>query len=351
MNLVAPAASAAAFNAVRRMLSEEVSALRSPAPVAAILAAADESGGSASEGLAGQLAGRVVPATVISRLGAGAGVVDIGGERVAVRAQLPAEGEPVNLRFVGAQATQAATAAGNLPASVTPATGSASASAVSLGPLAQTLSEVANAPLAPLDLGRIAASPGDPRGFAEALAAQVRDSGAFYESHLARWSRGDYPLESIRREPQANAPEPRAAVRPAGDPALAPATSPRATPGIDSASQPIVREQLDLIENRCLTVSMEAWAGQRVDLEIVDEREARGQRADPSGAWSTRIGLDLPNLGRLEASLSLIGDRLRLGVRAADPDALEARGADLGAALKRAGITLTSLRIDRDPDA
>lgn len=352
MNLVAPVASAAAFNAVRRLLNEESGALRSPAPVAAVVALADETGGeTAAAVLPGRLAGRVVPATVITRLDAGSGVVDIGGERVAVRAQLPAAGEPVNLRF---PASQSAAPTASIPATVASAATLApqtTASAVSLGPLAQTLAEVASAPLAPLDLGRIAAPPSDPRAFAAALAEQVRDSGAFYESHLERWSRGDYPLEAIRREPQAGgAADTRPALHPAAtDTPAALATA--GAQGIDAVTQPIVREQLDLIENRCLSVALEAWPGQRVDLEIVDEREGRSGRGDPEGAWSTRLGLELPNLGRVEARLALAGNRLRLAVRAADPDALESRGTDLAVALKGAGITLTSFRIDRDPDA
>lgn len=44
-------------------------------------------------------------------------------------------------------------------------------------------------------------SPAEVQRLATALQDSVQRSGLFYESHLARWVRGQYPLESLRAEP------------------------------------------------------------------------------------------------------------------------------------------------------
>ncbi|MFY0989114.1 flagellar hook-length control protein FliK [Halomonas sp. C05BenzN] len=44
--------------------------------------------------------------------------------------------------------------------------------------------------------------PASPARLAERLQGSVRDSGLFYESHLARWFRGELPREQLQREPQ-----------------------------------------------------------------------------------------------------------------------------------------------------
>lgn len=57
-----------------------------------------------------------------------------------------------------------------------------------------------------------------PAQVAERLQVSVRDSGLFYESHVARWYRGELPREQLQREPQmwrtqTFVPTPPAAVR------------------------------------------------------------------------------------------------------------------------------------------
>ncbi|RTR04423.1 flagellar hook-length control protein FliK [Halomonas nitroreducens] len=55
-------------------------------------------------------------------------------------------------------------------------------------------------PAAPLvSSGQAVASP----ALAERLQGSIRDSGLFYESHLARWYKGELPREQLAREPQA----------------------------------------------------------------------------------------------------------------------------------------------------
>ncbi|GHE21312.1 flagellar hook-length control protein FliK [Halomonas urumqiensis] len=53
----------------------------------------------------------------------------------------------------------------------------------------------------PLPLVAAGQSPA-PAQLAERLQGSVRDSGLFYEAHLARWYRGEMPREQLQREPQ-----------------------------------------------------------------------------------------------------------------------------------------------------
>ncbi|MCK2185114.1 hypothetical protein MYL53_14010, partial [Halomonas sp. YJPS3-2] len=54
-------------------------------------------------------------------------------------------------------------------------------------------------PAAPLLAAGQAATP---EQLAQRLAGSIRDSGLFYESHLARWFQGDLPRQQLNREPQ-----------------------------------------------------------------------------------------------------------------------------------------------------
>lgn len=76
-----------------------------------------------------------------------------------------------------------------------------------LSPAARTIADVllrhpaqpsVVSPSAPLlDAGNAAAAP-----LADRLQQSINSSGLFYESHLARWHRGEMPLQALAREPQ-----------------------------------------------------------------------------------------------------------------------------------------------------
>ena len=87
-------------------------------------------------------------------------------------------------------------------------------------------------------------SPAEVQRLATALQDSVQRSGLFYESHLARWVRGQYPLESLRAEPhnlvaRATPAAPSAEAPPSGSaPAAAGAVPPAsgAAPAAGTAS-------------------------------------------------------------------------------------------------------------------
>ena len=366
MLIAAPVNSQLATEAVRRAIAAGGTGTTAPAAVAAVSAISTQNDGRQGGELLQRLAGRVLPAVVLARLDDTRGIVDIAGERYSVAARLPESGQSVLLRFAGSANPNAAGAAANNPASGVAGTTQPIAAAaperaaqVVLGSLAQKLSEVAATDARPLNLGPVAASVQAVPAFAAALGALVRDSGMFYESHVARWSRGQYPLARLQREPQA--------VSAATSGAVATAATNHGSDGVARTSmaapaqamliatelQPIVREQLDLLEQRGLCVMIEAWPGQAVQVEIrqrIDEDQERQGTPDAAGGepvWATRLALDLTHLGRLEVQIGLAGDRLRLVIQAA-PAAAQRLGADtshLSEALAAVGIRLAGLRI------
>jgi hypothetical protein len=340
MMLAVPAGRDAAVDAVRRLLSDSVAGNAPAIPVSAVAALNQQAdSGSRQEALLARLAGRAVPAVVVERIDARSGVVDIEGARLRVEAGLPPAGAPVLLRFAPAAST------------ATPLPLAGTAAQVSLGAVAQALSEVAHNPPAALDLGAVPAPVDSPARFAEALGGMVRTSGVFYESHVAQWSRGQYPLDQLQREPQAAAggPQSQPPIQPESashaPPAIANGNAPAAS--VPETSQPLVREQLGLLENRGISFLFNPWPGQQARLDIVDERErqaAAGQEP-ADAAWITTLRLELPQLGRVDARLSLVGNRLQLALGAADAaqPRMNAGSNALRAALAEAGITLGGL--------
>jgi hypothetical protein len=348
----------AASEAMRRMLAAEDLTVRPALAITALAAVIN--GGQRDAGqhantaeLASRLAGRTLQATVLQKLSDGTATVQIDGETLQVAARLPDAARSVLLRFPAMPPSGTPGAPAQALVARTPA-------GVIVGALAHALSDASMAPTTPLPLGPIDADPAHPREFAAALASLVRDSGMFYEAHLARWSQGQYPLDLLRREPQAAAvpvPEPGKAGFDPGQAAPPSASTAQATAisvavanaALPEALQPVLREQLQVLENRCLAVAIEPWPGQAARLEIGEEPaddQAR-QGARPTPGWVSRLSLDLPDLGRLDAQLSLDGKRLSL-VLHVDRDAATrvTRGAAaLAHALSVAGITLAGCRI------
>lgn len=147
----------------------------------------------------------------------------------------------------------------------------------------------------------------------------LRESGLFYESHQAKWIKGETPLEMLQREPQAR---------------LAKLDLPQANPpelkGLPEETARLAGRQLMMLEGQPFVWQGQAWPGQPMEW-LVEEREADPQGDPDAPAWRTQLRLVLPRLGELEADLGLgpaglqvrlkTGDEATLGeVRAALPE-------------------------------
>lgn len=182
--------------------------------------------------------------------------------------------------------------------------------------------ETAAAPLlsdsAPTDAGKLAT----------ALRKAVQETGIFYESHLATWLEGQTTLEELRQEPKALLGRQHED----GDALSAPLAA-------------LVRRQLDALETRSIDWRGTLWPGQPGELGI---REDGHNPADPATrTWSTRIRLSLPQLGDIDARISLSGNRVRLDMDApaATAGRLQAGGAQLREALAARGLAAERLEV------
>ena len=366
--MLIPAAYINGTRAVQAQVLPAVDPVAGVSPAAPVDRAAERS-------LLASLAGRTVTALVLGRADDGHGIVDIGGKRLTVQADLPAPGTSVSLKFAGMPGTALAanpanlsrigslplaTLGGNLAANEAPGTDSF----VALGAGARSLGRFADTPLTPLALGKVAANIEAPAEWSTALAKMLRESGNFYEAHLAAWTRGRYPLEDIRQEPQAAGGRPAALAAPAGgaltaqdlnaanagrELPLLPAAASSQAQGVPEELRPVLREQLHTLETQTMPFSIESWPGQRADLVIGrEEQDQNGARGSgEASGWKTDLKLHLPQLGRIGATLTLNGDRLWLDLSAPAGSAalMDEAGTALTNALHAAGISLVRTRI------
>jgi hypothetical protein len=182
---------------------------------------------------------------------------------------------------------------------------------------------------------------------ARSLARSLADSGLFYEAHLARWTRDEYPAAALAREPQAHWP------------AIAPGTGDVAMPrpaALPDAAAALLNRQLDALDARQIVWTGSLWPGQPAtiafdELPAGDEdANADGTAAKAPGAWRTHIALDLPSLGRIEADVALAGDRLDVHLaapHAQSAERLEAARDALAHALAPSHLALAAFAVTR----
>lgn len=233
------------------------------------------------------------------------------------------------------------------------------------------------------------------------LQQSIQHSGLFYESHVARWFRGEFPLEALRREPQMQA-APRSGE--SATPATLQAGAPASSPGVQGAVAPplppsepapksdviaadsadildaeaagalatraevaglpqeslssLLRQQLELLAQPQLRWEGNVWAGVFMGLSIEapplaerqldEEGEAAGREQTSEGEWRVRLGLRLADLGTLEAAISLQGERLALTLQT-DSVSLrryfEGSRAELQASLEACGFSCVRLQL------
>lgn len=232
------------------------------------------------------------------------------------------------------------------------------------------------APSAPLASPPAFSSP-MAQALATALSRSVSESGLFYESHLSQLAFGQRRLETLAREPQAmlshqlalreGAAAPRSG-RAAADTAASSAPSARteslplraaeplsasaagttnagplsAIPGIHAETAAMVRQQLEVLANASFQWQGQAWEGTPMQWEI---GEHPGE-ADAPATWSTRLSLELPRLGTIEARLSMASNQLVLRLVADQSAApLQASASVLRERLSGVGLTLSELAI------
>ncbi|MCA3232705.1 MAG: flagellar hook-length control protein FliK [Cupriavidus sp.] len=132
--------------------------------------------------------------------------------------------------------------------------------------------------------------------------------------------------------------------------AAAPAQAqPDTGPPIHPSSEGVVRQQLELLASQQFRATIDAWPGMPVDWEITREHghDAGGASAE-AATWSTRLRLNLPALGSVDAVLTLGAQGLEARFVANDSDAaarlIQGR-ADFRAQLEARGISLLNMNV------
>ena len=194
----------------------------------------------------------------------------------------------------------------------------------------------------------------------------LRESGLFYESHLARWFGGDFALDDILKEPQgrlsprlAQAVPPemahtaatdelvRASVR-TGSPEIMEAVFKKVGSGMahegiaDQRTLPMVNQQLSTLQNGQMIFSGNLFPGQNLEWKVAEREAGRNESGGRERSWETSVTISLPNLGPVTASLVLDGSRVAVTVQAENSSAvpvLESGRERLTEQLEGAGLT------------
>ena len=163
------------------------------------------------------------------------------------------------------------------------------------------------------------------------LQKAVTQSGVFYESHLQQWSNGERSLAALQAEPQ-------------NQPGTLPAEASQWVPA-----------QLNTQEQQRFTWQGQAWPGQAMQWQVQeDSKDNSGSdntSEDKQPAWNSVLQLDFPGLGKVSATLRLVGEHVQVQLRAQDEAstaALKAQGDVLSQSLAASGTTLDGLTVQRD---
>ena len=197
-----------------------------------------------------------------------------------------------------------------------------------------------------------------PAQLAQALAQALQSSGIFYESHLNNLAYGKHSLTQLRQEPQAQVARGGQGPAPGSSPANAAPTSggntsapfsaatadtlatsqghrgealaspttgntttsagspntstPVPVPGLDPQTHQIVRQQLEVLANQTFAWRGEAWPDAPMEWEINRREPSRDDTllSPETEHWATRINIQLPTLGNIQARLTLAGQQV-----------------------------------------
>ncbi|MFZ6767009.1 flagellar hook-length control protein FliK [Undibacterium sp. Di26W] len=175
------------------------------------------------------------------------------------------------------------------------------------------------------------------------LQNQISASGLFYESHVAEWAQGKRDITDIRNEPQSQLGTSRAADS---------LQTGNATP-VNKEMGQIIHQQLNVLEQNVVRWQGELFPGQKIDWEIRKESEqARHNQIDSEdSSWQSVVSFDLPNLGKVTATINLQSNSVGLSLRAAQSDtvtALKSHANELASALQMAGSPLMSFVVNQN---
>lgn len=272
--------------------------------------------------------GQKVQGTVDALLDDGSFIVKLAD--TAVRTNLPEGskvGDQLKLTLVGTE-----------PRATFLLDGESAAAPATFSPAARLIDSLQQHSTATTVLGKtplVSTGATPPAQIASALQSALGNSGIFYESHVQQWANGERPLADVLREPQnvnARTAAPDAGLNP------------------DTAR--IVNLQLNTLDVPRVQWQGEVWPGQTMQWEVSEQPQQQQPDTEaPERSWQSVVRFDLPTLGRIAATITLVGDHVQVQMRTADPasaQTLRLHGAQLSEALEAAGSTLDLLTVRQD---
>ncbi|TYQ13810.1 UNVERIFIED_ORG: flagellar hook-length control protein FliK [Zoogloea ramigera] len=183
---------------------------------------------------------------------------------------------------------------------------------------------------------------------AQKLNDTISKSGLFYESHVTEWVKGERPLADLMREPQMQHMQQLQRLAQQSGESLA-----RLGPGgPDLTPAQMVNQQLHTQEQGRVQWNGEAWPGQQMQWEVKREQRdgSRQQQADDGQeqVWRSGVRFRLPMLGKVAATVTMVGDQVHVQLHTDTDDAaatLRAYAGQFEAAMAAAGGLLSSLAI------
>jgi flagellar hook-length control protein FliK len=236
------------------------------------------------------------------------------------------------------QATAAGVAAQSLSAEANNTTLSQAGKAIGGVLAAAQKAQLEGAPLTAA-LGRtpiVAAAGADAASIAAGLQQAVGKSGLFYESHVAEWAQGARALAELNGEPQQQLAREGVRQQP-----------------LDPATAQFINLQLATQEQAHVAWQGNLWPGQPMQLEVQrqvhdDRREGHDEAGEAEAPWHSRLRLHFPELGELDARLTLAGGRLQVQFAAGNDTTaalLRRHMGSLAGALEAAGTPLTGFEV------
>lgn len=209
------------------------------------------------------------------------------------------------------------------------------------------------------DMPGTAGPPATPAGTAEAATQGAQRPAATYPA----FPTAQAPPGTPAGGPTASADAPRSSTGPGASAASSGAPSPGAqaagqaasqlTPGVDPATHPLVRQQLEILADQTIQWRGEAWPDAPMDWRIErhgpDHRAPASHDTDTEETWQSHIRLQLPQLGEVRASIRLDGPHVRLALQAEQPASaalFNQEAAQLEAQLSARQLQLAALHID-----
>ncbi|KFC69106.1 flagellar hook-length control protein FliK [Massilia sp. LC238] len=188
-------------------------------------------------------------------------------------------------------------------------------------------------------LGRapiVAAAGADAASIAAGLQQALGKSGLFYESHVAEWAQGARALAELNAEPQQQLAKEGVRQNP-----------------LDPATAQFINLQLATQEQAQLAWQGKLWPGQPMQLEVQrDSREGQDEAGEAESHWHSRLRLRFPELGELDARLTLSGGRVQVQFAAGSEETaalLRRHMGSLASALDAAGTTLAGFEVRSAP--